>query len=408
MPIKGLTDRGLAFPEIGQIRKGAKKEEYKPGRDLTYFRVEFDAREEEAARIFEAKYGKQPQQIVIMLPFDNIDDVWSAWYEAYTASRLVARSDGEYFVYRINTETGEVMVKDGNPKMPHQDIVGSYMTSKGKKEQIKMKPVGRLRVVVPELARLAYLTLMTTSLHDVANITSQLEAIKRINGSIAGVPLVLRRRPKMISVPKPDGSRARMEKWMVSIEADPEWVKAKLMDMKHAALPGNGLSLLPESSESEIQPAYRLIESDIIPDDEMEDADEIPTSAPEIIPPKQELTRPYSPETLRVGIEKQAKMLGGKTVTKAQEESVVGSLQEIYQDNATFSYALKFLTGFPTIKEVPNQYLLALIDWLKPEKDSGGAYHASAMAAREAALIPSAAAAMPADAEQGQQPLPLD
>ena len=101
-------------------------------------------------------------------------------------------------------------------------------------------------------------------------------------------------------------------------------------------------------------------------------------------------------------------MLGGKTVTKAQEESVVGSLQEIYQDNATFSYALKFLTGFPTIKEVPNQYLLALIDWLKPEKDSGGAYHASAMAAREAALIPSAAAAMPADAEQGQQPLPLD
>lgn len=239
MAIKGLTDRGMAFPEIGSIRKGAPKEEGKnrPGADLQHFRVEFDQREKEAEAIFRAKYGNEPKEIIIVLPFDEIERMWDAWYEAYSASRLIARSDGERFVYLVNPTTGEVEVRSGQPFRPHQDEIYGQ----------KMKATGRLKVVIPELARMAYLTVHTTSVYDVLNISQQLEAIKHINGGkLAGVTLVLRRRPQKISTPAANGQRARREKWLISIEADPEWVKAKLVQMKHLALPGNGLALLPE------------------------------------------------------------------------------------------------------------------------------------------------------------------
>jgi len=131
-------------------------------------------------------------------------------------------------------------------------------------------------------------------------------------------------------------------------------------------------------------------------------------SAPEIIPPKQELTRPYSPETLRTGIRKHAELNGGKTASEKQRGLVGGVLSEIYQDEILRHDVQGYLTGYASLKDMPDEFILALLDWLKPEKDSGGAYHACTMAANEAALIPSAAAAMPADAEQGQQPLPLD
>ena len=68
---------------------------------------------------------------------------------------------------------------------------------------------------------------------------------QRLRGRIAGIPFILRRRPRKISTPRPDGSRARYEKWLLSIEADPEWVKQMLMETKRLALPGNGLALLP-------------------------------------------------------------------------------------------------------------------------------------------------------------------
>ena len=43
MPIKGLTNGEMDFPEIGRLRKGAPKTQAdRPGKDLTYFRFEAD------------------------------------------------------------------------------------------------------------------------------------------------------------------------------------------------------------------------------------------------------------------------------------------------------------------------------------------------------------------------------
>jgi len=258
MPIIGLTDRGLSFPEIGQIRKGIKEErtrrdgsKYQVPVDLSYFRVEFDQKESSTAEKFRKIYGDEPQEINIILPFDEIERTWDAWLEAYTAGRLVARSDGKRFTYLIDTATGDIIVKNGEPYRPYQEgqVVGNDYENK----PVFAKPVGRLKVIVPELARAAYMTVMTTSIHDIANLSAQLEAFKQINGGvIKGIPLILRRRPKKISVPKKDGGRVRMEKWLLSIEADPEWVKMKLSEVQTLALPGDyTYPWVPAGEESE-------------------------------------------------------------------------------------------------------------------------------------------------------------
>ena len=263
MTIKGLTDRGLSFPEIGQIRKGAKKTDNAPGKDLTYLRVEFDENEKETSDKFFSIYGKTPSEIRIILPFNEIPRMWDAWLEGYTAGRMVARSDGEHFTYLIDTNTGEILVKGGvdiktgMPK-PYVDgqVVGYWKDKRGKNNPIFCKPTGRLKVIVPELGRAAYLTVMTTSTHDIVNISAQLDAFKTVNnGLIAGIPLILRRRPKKISCPNADGTRARRVKWMLSIEADPQWMSKMIGHLNSLALPGGGrYDDLPSSEEVEVTP----------------------------------------------------------------------------------------------------------------------------------------------------------
>lgn len=252
MAIKGLTDRGLALPEIGQIRKGAQKYtdangKSRIGADLAYFRVEFGEAEKETEAAFRKAYGLQPTQINIVLPFNEIERMWDAWLEAYTAGRMIARSDGEFITYQLDDKS-ETIVHNGvdaqGNKVPHplNNIAGRDQ----KGNPVKFKHTGRLKVIVPELARAAYITVMTTSIHDIGNISDQLTAFKQLNGGlIAGIPLILRRRKKAISTPQPDGTRARRIKSLLSIEADPQWVSKKLTQLGTLALPNVEQILLP-------------------------------------------------------------------------------------------------------------------------------------------------------------------
>lgn len=277
MAIKGLTDRNLSFPVIGHIRKGAPKEPNKPGKDLTYFRVEFDDAEVKAAQKFAAAYGDKPTFIRIILPFNEIKRMWDAWLEAYTAGRMVARADGEYYTYQIDTNTGDTIVKNGlddqGNRRPY--IEGEPAGKDYKGRPVFCKPVGRLMVIIPELERAAYMMLHTTSVHDIRNISEQLEAFSRLNGGqIAGIPLILRRRPKEISTPRDGGQRVRTKKSLLSIEADPDWVKKALEQVKQAALPGNGLPLLDSGNLDDF-------DTEIEPDaDEFEDGEYTETGAP--------------------------------------------------------------------------------------------------------------------------------
>ncbi len=253
MPIKGLTDQPPAFTEIGRLRKGEKKTDpRKPGRDLTYFRPDFNEGEERAAQMFFEAYGPEPREVNIVLPFDNVDDNLDAWKEAYLAGGLIHRCNGEHVQYAIDPDTGETLVSNGRDANGERVLCDgqpvAYWTDRNGKEQpVYCEPAGRLKAIVVELRRLAYVTVMTTSIWDCANLSRQLEAIKVMNnGSLRGVPLVLKRRPYMKSTPGPNGKRVRRKIWLLSVEADPEWVGAKLEAMRVATLPnGDAMIALP-------------------------------------------------------------------------------------------------------------------------------------------------------------------
>lgn len=411
MPIKGLSDRDERFPEIGQIRKGSKKDANTGamGRDLTYFRVEFDERETEAIATFNKLYGDKPTQLPVMLAFNEVDKVWDAWLEAYTAGRLVARSDGEKYLYRVDTKTGEVLTgKDKVIPYVEGEIIGTWTTNSGKNagkvNEIKCKPVGRLRVVLPDLGRLAYLTVMTTSIHDIMNLSSQIQALAMFNnGTIAGIPLILKRSPKEISCPKPDGSRARYSKWMLSIEADPEWVQKSLTVVKALSLPAGATAYLPEPVKNMVETQSQ--EQDFADQDDDDDDSDIPgvneeiqdgqfenVEQPETAPEKTEKTpidnnghtRPYEPIVLQhkyidlvhyfeKKIEENDAVQGVPLVKQSDELTIVTHIEQVWaglKDATKNRHAvMKFLANVSSVKELSPAQKLAFKHWLKITKN---------------------------------------
>ncbi len=226
MPIVGLTDRGAMFPQIGILRKGdVKKDEKKPGADLTYFR--FDSDDQDAVMAFNAAYGAEPRSIRVFLPFQTTNENFEAWREEWVSGGLKHRCDGQ------------ICVRWQTPQ-------GTYSTV-AKPCPGGCKQVGRLRVIVPELRRMAYVTVLTTSIHDIIEIDSNLLALETSRGDLRGIPLLVKRVPREISTPGADGKRVRREKWLISIEAQPQWVDMQLTAMQRAALgPAGGNLALPE------------------------------------------------------------------------------------------------------------------------------------------------------------------
>ena len=219
MPIKRLQ-RQAQFPCIGKLRKGGKKRPGKNGKeqfgeDLTYFR--FDTEDERAAKMFAAAYGPEPDTIAVYLPYPTTAENFSAWQEDWLAGGLQHRCDGETCVMWLDTK------------------IGSYHTSP-KPCPGGCKPVGRLMVIIPELQRFAYVNVETHSQWDIMTLEENLLAVESLRGNLQGIPFILKRRPREISTPGPDGKRMRREKWLLSIEVDPAWAAVQLEYMHRAAL----------------------------------------------------------------------------------------------------------------------------------------------------------------------------
>lgn len=315
MPITGLTDRGLSFPQIGTIRKGSPKQkktnqqgqEYEiQGKDLDHFRVEFDAAEEKAAETFRKLYGEKPVALKVAFPFNEVDRVWDAWLEAYTSNRLIARSDGERIIYWRNGK--ETYVKNGLALADRTVIIWKKLEDKKtepltvtmkadqpvafidgmvfhrtEKTLVEAKPVGRLRVTLYELKRLGYLLLSTTSMNDIIALggpdSGELGAIKSFASNLglpfAGVPLILRRKPKSISYTDASGKQSKMLRWLVHLEADPEYVEKAMQMSRHLAMPA--VALLERSNAEELRGVNEpelIDEEDDVPPTDMPDVEE--------------------------------------------------------------------------------------------------------------------------------------
>lgn len=388
MPIKGLTDRGLAFPQIGKIRKGAPKTENAPGKDLSYFRIETD--DETSVKLREI-YGEQPRQLNIVLAFPDIDRVWQAWEEAYTAGRMVARSDGERMMYWVTPGTGELKVLNGEPETPRpEDGIVGYYVSKNQKLPIKLRPVGRLNVVIPELRRLAYFTVMTTSTYDIINISQQLRAVdeiaRRTGKSLAGIPLVLSRRPAQISTPTQDGTRVRREKWLLSVEVAPSFV--------------DGLIALPPQGATLELPAGMAEQGDDEDDEYYEDGYEQPE------PQSHQRNRPYAPEDLRKNLLIAAQKLDEASAKEIA--SATAALEYIYMDKDKKYRVIRWLAGGGgdgSMKDIDRKLASAIHRWLKPVLQDGTFMPSDPYAVQEAKLALDYIASQQ-DSEE-QQTLPL-
>lgn len=260
MPILGVTDQRAAFPRLGILRKGAKKTGKRPGQDLTFFRFVSD--DQDITRAFFGAYGAEPRRINVYLPFAAKDENLEAWMEQWGSGSLKHRCDGKDCVI-------------------WQDDTGQYHDTP---EPCPggCKPVGRLMVIIPELERLAYVQVLTTSWWDchelAANLAAAEETVNLMGRDLLGVPFVLTRVPRMISTPPREegGKRMRAEKWLLHIEPAPSWVKLQIEAARQRAAP----QPLLESPEDIPAPNGDTVDAEVIEVESPEEG-EAPAGEPE-------------------------------------------------------------------------------------------------------------------------------
>ena len=251
--------QSLKFPTVAQIRTGAKKSPTRPGADLKdRFRIEFFPGADPAisARFKEVYGDLTPTRIRAMVPFPSVWEAWTSYDEAHNAGLMLAQADPEtrrYLSLRDPENGNAYVVRDGQPYREYEPPASiTYKDAKGKSQRIKLRPSNRLDLFLPELGRLVNFEFKNTAYYNRINIRNNLAAIQALantlnGGNAAGVPFEIYRMEGDISYLDENGQGHRVKKWLVHLEADPEWVKAAIARLSKFALTGEGLTtpLLP-------------------------------------------------------------------------------------------------------------------------------------------------------------------
>jgi recombination directionality factor gp3-like protein len=238
MAIVGLTGRGARFPEIGKLFKGAKKEkktnsagrEYETfGKELDHWR--FESSEPHIIEAFNAAFAEadgKPQEIPVYLPFSRTEENFDAWQESYAAGGLLHRCDGRDCVLWFDDKSQTYRTD------PKQCPTLAMTPDRAKRDGCK--PVARLRVVIPALNQLGFVTVETHSKNDILHLDAALPAYESLRPEgLRGIPMLLCRVKKSISTPG-DGKRARRDKWLIQLKPHPEWAALYLDSQRQAAL----------------------------------------------------------------------------------------------------------------------------------------------------------------------------
>jgi hypothetical protein len=266
MPISGLTDAPKAFMKLGMIKKGEKqlktftrrdgtKYEMEVPVDLDYFRVVFSPGKlaSEIEQTFRLTYGDRPQELNVRFADASVKEVWDANYECYKQGGLIAKAGtnetGAYWIFYRDPETSEVLVRNGSPvgadgreffEKPIDLDAPIYKTSKG--EPVLLEPVGRLQVVIPEVAHLAvgYFVFQPGSPRDIRNISSEIGMYAAMASSygntITGIPFVLGRRKEEITK-NINGKLSIGESWPVHLTAGGVWGRQAIEMIERLAIP---------------------------------------------------------------------------------------------------------------------------------------------------------------------------
>jgi hypothetical protein len=105
--------------------------------------------------------------------------------------------------------------------------------------------------------------------------------------------------------------------------------------------------------------------------------------------------RPYSPEVLAQRVGERAATHKDKSASPAQRGLATGMLELCFAGDAASDAkrhtVLKHLFDVTSMNDITDAQVLAILDWLKPSKDSGGAYSVDPVSAREAQAVVTAA-----------------
>lgn len=226
------VDAGL--PELGRLFKGAPRQSENQKQvppDLDYFRFEAadlpTASADQIDAAWVALYGDKPKIIRnVQFAVDRLDLAFDSWLESWGKSRngaplLNRRCDGQTIVFE----------RDGD-KVYREPAVCEH--------KCDCKPVGRLRLFLPELcAKLGVLGVVTLVTHggtDIDNIVNSLGLVLSQTGRLRNVAFVLYRESVQLMTP----AGLPVQKSIVRLELDTRSAQA-------VALAAGDLPMLPSN-----------------------------------------------------------------------------------------------------------------------------------------------------------------
>lgn len=382
MPIKKLQSRRRArFPVLGNIRKGSPKgtsqtKGWQGGDELDHWRVEFDEPELQAA--FDALYGDEPREIRCMLLYDTVDEVLHAWQESYNKKgELTHRCDGETMVFP--------------PEKRGEPCTGGC------------KPYARLYVWLYELPRVGCMRVRTTAQHDISWLTDTLVGIESVHGHLTGIPLVLKREEREITML----NKRRETRWMVGLEIDAE--RWSGLDDADDAVPTideeTGEVLDEQPAPPQKSPRERLGGTEA--DDSLTPLAWWGDAPPE----KPELgERPWSAEETRLALRYNAYLRankdGDKVATNSFRGLMVGNLDKALDGKDNRHAFLEYVYGSASSTGMTECQCAIILDWLTAEKTDrdGQTYREfKADALKEIGAIRMAGAGTPGAPEPGDE-----
>ncbi len=172
MPIKGLTEI-RRLPRLGVIRLGIKAQTSK-GTEYPKA-VDYFVCPEEVQKI----YGEKPKVLDIILPLENVEDLFPQFYKRYGKSAgLKCKGDGE-LANEADEQTGEFTeIECLGRSCPHYE----------KKE---CKEMATLNFILPKVKIDGIYQLHTSSYHSIVKLNSSLEYIRGVFGKVSMIPLQL-------------------------------------------------------------------------------------------------------------------------------------------------------------------------------------------------------------------------
>lgn len=225
---KQSGDRSPTTNIIGKIFKGAPKNNGKVGKNLDYFR--FVAKGGSAERLQELwdqvyapidpKTGspKEPREITISFPYNNIEWILNEWFCEFGKSGLKTKCNGSQIVEWRDEKNGNVFQTD-KPK-PCREPNNPKGCSACKASDLLKFKIFEFEVDGYD----GIVELSTTSIHDISYLRDRLTEIQQtlatINLPLRGTPLVLFRETRTITKTI-NGQSSRSEESLLGLKLHP-------------------------------------------------------------------------------------------------------------------------------------------------------------------------------------------